>query len=130
MARPPSGGFNEPTRILGGQSQYFAVVFDLTDADYEGYTFENAGNDDPQKIQEMRVGYQHKTAVKGVVQQFLERRFLRMKTALQRAVGSRRQGPLVQGPGEGPGVDDRRDCVRGRQQRRRSRARRRGRNRR
>jgi ABC-type transport system involved in multi-copper enzyme maturation permease subunit len=30
LARPPSGAFNEPVRILGGQSQYFAVVFDLT----------------------------------------------------------------------------------------------------
>jgi hypothetical protein len=31
LARPPSGGFNETNRILGAQSQYFAVVFDLSE---------------------------------------------------------------------------------------------------
>ncbi|MEO6038371.1 MAG: DUF6265 family protein [Saprospiraceae bacterium] len=36
--------------IARGQSANKPVVFDLTDADYEGYTFENAANDDPTKI--------------------------------------------------------------------------------
>ena len=30
MARPPTGAFNEPTRMVGGQSQYFMVMFELT----------------------------------------------------------------------------------------------------
>ncbi len=36
--------------IARGQSANKPVVYELTDADYEGYTFENPANDDPYKI--------------------------------------------------------------------------------
>lgn len=69
--------------IARGQSGNKPVVFALTDADYEGYTFENPANDDPQKIhyrllsnRELQINTEGKRSGRAVTNEYVyEREF-------------------------------------------------------